>query len=405
MLTSDLLRVQRRGATITPRYLRAAAPIRKRVQPVAETLIETLKQARGQRRQQVEAALDAVAHHPADHQIFMGLRKLLLDRCELAVEEGIAPELIRACVFELSAAQRRQLEPGQQFDRSVVLAEAAEELELEAPAIEERLFGDLRANERLLRFRPLSATGLLDRYDVALAQGVLLRATRVSVALDGEAPGRLRQLFRAARFHGLLHRVLRHGEQGYVVQLDGPLSLFSAVQRYGIKLALFLPAVLRCRRWLLRADVLWGKQREATLFELGPDQGLVPRDKKITGVAPQLAKLVDDFRKLDSCWTVATNEQIFALPGEAVCVPDLVFCNTQTGEEVFLEAFGFWSRQAVWQRVETVSSGFPARLILCAGKQLRVSEELLDDETSAQLVVYKTTIRPKVILERLEASA
>ncbi len=289
MLTSDLLRVQRRGTALVPRYLCGSAPQRKRLLPVAEALAATLQQACGQRREQVEAALDNVPHRPADHQIFLGLRKLLLDRCELAVEDGVAPEQIRACVFDLSAAQRRQLEPCQQFDKAAVLAEAAEQLEVSQATIEERLFADLRANERLLRFRTLSAESLLERYDVALAQGVLLRATRVTIALDGEAPGRLRQLFRAARFHGLLHRVLRHGQRGYVVQLDGPLSLFSAVQRYGIKLALFLPAVLRCRRWLLRADVLWGKQREAALFELGPEEGLVPHDKKITGVAPELA--------------------------------------------------------------------------------------------------------------------
>ena len=96
---------------------------------------------------------------------------------------------------------------------------------------------------------------------------------------------------------------------------------------------------------------------------------------------------------------------IIALPGEAVCVPDLSFTNDDTGEEVFLEAFGFWSRGAVWQRIETLARGFPSRIILAIGKHLRVSEELLDEDDAGQLYVYKQTMRPKAILERLDAKA
>jgi predicted nuclease of restriction endonuclease-like RecB superfamily len=252
-------------------------------------------------------------------------------------------------------------------------------------------------------FREISPEALLDRYNVALVQGVLLRATRVTVALQGERPGHVRQLFRAARFHGLLHRVKRHGDDGWVVELDGPMSLFSSVQKYGLELAKFLPAILRCTRWRMRAEVLWGKRKERCVLELGQDAGLTPRDKRITGVAPELQSFVDAFGKLETSWDVADNDEIIALPGEAVCVPDLVFTNRDTGEEVFLEAFGFWSRQAVWQRIETLQrSDFEGRIILAVGKHLRVSEELLDDDDAGQIYVYKTKMRPKQILERLE---
>jgi predicted nuclease of restriction endonuclease-like RecB superfamily len=267
----------------------------------------------------------------------------------------------------------------------------------------ERLFADLRANERLVEMKKLSSQALLDRYDVALAQGVLLRAIRVQIALDGEDPGKVRQLFRAARFHGLMHRVRQLDEHRYLIELDGPFSIFSAVQKYGIKLAMFLPALLRCTRWRLRADIAWGKAKTEAVFELGPDDGLVPYDRSVSGVAPALAELIEGFRKLDCAWSVEANEHIFALPGEVVCVPDLVFSNAETGEQVFLEAFGFWSRTAVWQRIETLQSGFPSRILLAVGKQLRVSEEALGDDTPGELYVYKTSMRPKEILRRLES--
>jgi predicted nuclease of restriction endonuclease-like RecB superfamily len=213
----------------------------------------------------------------------------------------------------------------------------------------------------------------------------------------------VRQLFRAARFHGLLHRVTDEGEGRYLVELDGPFSLFTSSQKYGLKLAMFLPAVLRCRRWRLRADVLWGKRKEPMEFELGPGQGLVPHDERITGVAPELARFIEGFRRLDSKWELDENDEIIATPGVAVCVPDLRFTHRETGEVVFLEAFGFWSRQAVWQRIEAAEKGFPGRLILAIGKQLRVSEEVLAEDDAAQLYVYKSSMRPKAVLERLEA--
>ena len=51
----------------------------------------------------------------------------------------------------------------------------------------------------------------LDRYNVALAQAVLLRSTRVRVAFRGEPPQRYRQLLRAVKFHRLICEVEKTG--------------------------------------------------------------------------------------------------------------------------------------------------------------------------------------------------
>lgn len=401
MLTSDLLRVRRSGKTITPRYLDDKAI--KRLLPAAERLVAAFDGAEGQRREAIDEALGDVPFKPTDRLVVEGLKKLLADRATFACAEGPDPAELRGVTFERAAAARRALAPREELDRDALLAEVAREHHLAPAALEERLFADLRQNEVLTDMRRLDATSLMHRYNVALAQGVLLRATRVLVALDGEEPGRVRQLFRAARFHGLLHRVTEQDEGRYLIELDGPFSLFSAVQKYGLKLASFLPAILRCRRWLLRADVLWGKKKEPMQFELTPKRGLVPPDDQIRGVAPELEKFIDGFRALDSPWELTRNEDIIAIPGRAVCVPDLRFAHRKTGEIVYLEAFGFWSRKAVWQRVEDVREGFPGRILLAVGKQLRVSEEVLTDDDAGELYVYKASMRPKAVLARLDA--
>lgn len=402
MLTSDQLRVRRSGSQLAPRFLQGK--VRKRLLPVAEALVAAVEAGKGERREEVDARLGAIEHGPQDRIVVNGLTKLLMDRCEFAVPEGPDPAELREALFRHAAKRRADLAPTEPFDRAAVLREIADQLTLDPAEIESRLFVDLRANEVLLAFRAITPEALLDRYDVALVQAVLLRATKVSVALQGEKPGHVRQLFRAARFHGLLHRVERHGDDSWLIELDGPMSLFTAASKYGLELAKFLPAVLRCTRWRLRAEVLWGKKKDRCVLELGHDAGLVPRDRRITGVAPELADFVRGFEKLGSVWDIAENDEIIALPGEAVCVPDLVFTNRETGEEVFLEAFGFWSRQAVWQRIETLQrSDFDGRIILAVGKRLRVSEELLEDDAAGQIYVYKTKMRPKQILERLDA--
>ncbi len=403
MLTSDLLRVKRSGKAIEPRYL--SKKIADRLLPAAESMVAALDGAVGQRREVIDEALGAILFKPADRVTVQGLKKLLLDRCTFACSEGPDPIAIRRETFLSAAVARRELDGCETLDRDMVLTATAEHLGTTAAALEARLFADLKQNEVLTEARKLDAHALLDRYNVALVQGVLLRATRVVVALDGEAPGRVRQLFRAARFHGLLHRVRDEGEGRFVVELDGPFSLFAASQKYGLRLAMFLPAVLRCRRWRLQAHVLWGKRKEPMVLELGPEQGLVPHSRRITGVAPELARFMEGFCQLGSPWQLERNDEIIATPGEVVCIPDLRFTHGETGEVVFLEAFGFWSRQAVWQRIEAVERGFPGRIILAVGRQLRVSEELLGEHDAAQLYVYKTSMRPKVVLERLDASS
>lgn len=404
MLTGEQVRVRRRGVVVEPRYLTPKQ--RSVLASTAAALVATVEGATGQRRAELVEALDDVPHRPTDRLVVAGLRKLLLDRCEFSVEEGADPAALRAAVFGAAAARRRALGPREPFPRDAVLAEAARAFGLDSAALLDRLFADLRDNERLVGFRAIGAEALLDRYDVALAQAVLLRATQVTVTVEAEAPTRLRALFRAARFHGLLYRVRRCAPAVHRIELDGPLSLFSQSKRYGLKLAVFLLAVLRCQRFELEADLLWGRARQPARFRLDADRGLragsASAAATASGLAPEVEELRRRFAALESDWTVTRCDEILALPDEAVCIPDLVFDHRHTGERVYLEVFGFWSRQAVWQRVETIARGFPARIILAVGKHLRVSEEVLDEQEAGEIYVYRTKMSAKAILARLE---
>ena len=114
-----------------------------------------------------------------------GLAKVLEDRAEFEVVADIPPETVREKVFLAAATERRCAgrAAGHRtpFRREAVLEAVAQELGLEPERVAAALFADLKDENRMLRFDDLDAQRLIDRYNVALAQAVLLR----SVLVDG----------------------------------------------------------------------------------------------------------------------------------------------------------------------------------------------------------------------------
>ena len=120
----------------------------------------------------------------------------------------------------------------------------------------------------------------------------------------------------------------------------------------------------------------------------------------------EVAALLADLRQQEeSPWQVSPADAILGLPGIGVCVPDLEFVHRDGGQRVFLEVLGFWSRAAVWKRVEMATAGLPVPIVFAVSKHLRVSEEVLPAEAPAALYVYARTMNARAVLERVEAVA
>ena len=93
------------------------------------------------------------------------------------------------------------------------------------------------------------------------------------------------------------------------------------------------------------------------------------------------------------------------LPGAGLCVPDLAFVRARDGARVHFELLGFWSRDAVWRRVELVRAGLPHRILFAVSKGLRVGEAVLDETPTAALYVFARVIAAKQVLDRIERLA
>ena len=166
------------------------------------------------------------------------------------------------------------MKTGVAFDRNVIIKDVAEELKLTQDQVDVGLFADLKAEQRVITFDSCSADYLVKRYNVALAQAVLLRSTGMEVKVRDESPQRFRALFRAAKFHKLICTIKPGPNDSFGLQLDGPLSLFSSTQKYGLQLAMWLPTLMHCSNYELTANVRWGAQRKERLFALSSKDGI-----------------------------------------------------------------------------------------------------------------------------------
>jgi len=400
VLTADLVRARRYKGELKLRPLDART--RAAAEDTAAALIAVATAHVGQPRAAFDEACDAIAAAAVDARLAAGLTKLVEDRATFEAAAELDPEALRRDVFAAASAARRALPPGDHLDRAAVLAAVAAERGLTAADVEGALYADLRAAHRLIDFAPLTPAALVDAYDEASAQAVLLRAVKVAVEVECAAADDYRRLFRQLKFQRLLHTISPRPAGGYRIEIDGPYSLFESVTRYGLALALALPAIRACARWKLDAELRWGADRTPLAFRL--------EGKAIAAAAPaplpdDLAALVRAVADLDTPWRAAPADALLDLPGVGVCAPDLVFTHGETGESVYLEVLGYWSRAAVWRRVELVERGLADRVVFAVGQHLRVSEDALGDELPGALYIYKRTMQARPILDRIEQVA
>ena len=404
MLTTDLVRVRRRGGRISASPLRRAE--RERMLAVAEAYVAAARAAVGGPRGQFEAACDEVPSAATDYKLVKGLRKLVRDRCAFEVRDDVDVPALRRAVFGRAAEARRALDDAEAFDREAVIAAAAADLGLPVDALPGALFADLKANHLLTAFDDIGGPALVERYEIAQQQAILLRAVRVVVTFRRPDPGGLRLFFRRLKFHRLLYRATRLPDDACRVEIDGPFSLFQSVTSYGLQLAMLLPVLPACGPgWELEADVRWGSDRQPLEFRLEGDPAAKAGGEDDYRLPDEVARLRDQFLRMRTPWQVAVAHELLDLPGVGLCVPDLVFTHEASGRRVHLEVLGYWSREAVWRRVDLVEAGLPQPIVFAVSRRLRVSEEVLDADLPSRLYVYKGVMSARAVEELLDASS
>lgn len=397
MLTADLVHTRRKGdqlfvVPLGARHDQAVA--------LAADVLGTVEAHEGQRREELDAALDAIEVEPRDDKLKRGLFKLVEDGLAFEVDAAADPVALRAEVFEAAATARRE----GRFERAAVIGAVASARGMEAAVVEPSLYADLKS-QHVVRFadRAVLEAGpeaLVRRYELAQPQAVLLRATRVEATVTPRDAAALRALFRKLKFLGLLHAIVRDGARVRIT-IDGPFNLFAQTTKYGVALARALPALTGVGPHDLVADVRWGKERLPLRFELHGERAAGESDVEAR-LGDDAQSLLDRFGARESTWEVRAASELVDVAGRGVVVPDLVFTHT-SGFRVLVEVMGFSARDAVFARVELAASGALPPMIFCASEKLRVSEALLPDDEGPTLLVYKGVVPLGGIEEKLEA--
>lgn len=371
MLTGKQVRVRVSKGRLIPGYLK---PDSSEWLDVAEQMLFVYRAAVGRTRGEIEADLTDLLGDGPSQLVHQGLAKLLEDRCEYEIATDLTPEQVREAAFRLAALEHAEsAQAGRPFDRAAVLQAAADELGHPSELLDRALFADLRDEQRILQFDTCTPEQLLHRYNVALAQAILLRSVRVEIRLWEESAARFRALFRQVKFRQLI--CTAHPERsGYRLTLDGPLSLFSATQKYGLQLALFLPALLHCKAFELQADVRWGTERKAHTFTLSANDGLrshLPDFGVFT--PPVLETFAANFRAKVAGW--ALDDEPHPQPVEkTIWVPDFTLTHAATGKQVFVEILGFWRQVNLDEQYRRLQKALPGQFILAVSGQYQTDE-------------------------------
>lgn len=407
MLTGDLVRAKVSGATIRPSFVGEGRPA---IHEAAGELLDVFREgAEGKwRREQLDEAVDAVIGDNRDHKLLHGLAKVLADRSEFSVESPIPPLELRIAAFRL-ARERGPLAfeagPLARPTSSDVFTELESRLGHPADTLAELLYADRREEQRLVSCDVPSAEWLVQRYDVALAQSLLLHASEVRVFLEEPTVPRVRQLFRWVKFHQLVHTVQRVGNELHV-HLDGPMSLFGQSTRYGMQLAQFLPALLLQEFWSLQATVLWTKAKHEKTFDLTYTDGLTSHLADTgTWTSREQQSFAERFPLLNSPWKLLDAIEPIDLDGRGVIMPDFTF--TDGKRTAHLELVGFWRKDWLARRLELLTAHGPKNLILAVSRKLLTSKEgeKFADNFPGEVVPFSEVIPPKAILAAIEKVA
>ena len=425
MLTADLVDARKKDGELILRPLDREG--RAEALEIASSLLDAAHGHVGRRREELDEAWDAAVSDVAAKRVKLaaGLRKLAADACTFEAETDIDPSEIRRVLFTHASEARRRCGDGERLDRAAVVAEAATLLGLPPDVVERAMFADLRSEHVLRAAPPLDAASLVEAWELGQTQAVLLAAVRLTCEVRSASPGLVRAFFAKLKFHKLLFSAERldGDDPGWKVVIDGPFSMFDAVTKYGLRLALAYPALRTLERWSLVADIKWGKTREPLVFRAGTlaqpttepgADGATKRPRRTAAarapapvvahasephLADDVRELLDGIHALDAGWRARPASALLDVPGQGICIPDLELSREGERDPVYVEVLGYWSRDAVFRRAELAESGLGARVVFAVSSRLRVSAEILDDRVPSSIYVYKGKMSPRAIVD------
>ncbi len=411
MLTLDLLRLHVAGNTVTPIYLTTSGG--RKFRDIAGSIIAVYHAHVGSDLGALAQALDELAGNSADIKVYRGLAKILHDSLTIVPPVEVNAEELRRTVFTL-AAQGGPLVRNADMLFPHTVAEKVEDiaatLGMDAPTLHASLYADLKDRQCIHAVDlTLTPEALIQRYNTALAQAMVFRATRMVL----DVYDNYRLLFKYLKLTGLMHSITplsgtvlparESGSalpaRGYRLDIDGPVSLFTHSERYGCSMANLIPAILKCQQWRLAAKVHVG--HEEKIFRLSPRDGLTShyRDEPVFNSRYEEALFSRFSKSARHKWVIEREGAILSL-GDTVMIPDFKFTHPD-GRVAHLEIVGFWTPQYLTRKLAKVQKLALPNMIIAIPAALNCAR----DTFSGEVIHFKGSLLLKDLLPSLERVA
>jgi predicted nuclease of restriction endonuclease-like RecB superfamily len=404
MLTGDLVRprLRKRGSQVVINLL----PDNAKRQRIARDLIALFREHEGRPQYVWDAALEAFEGDSIDYVVIRGLAKVLADAATFeAVESPVAPATIRQRVFAQGPVFRT-IDLFHQHTRDDVLAAVAGEFGVDPELVAYLLFADRPAEYVLVDTGPdWTPSALIARYNLELARGVLYWARVMHIDVFDS----YKDFWRYLKLFKLMFWASPKPEGGYHVELDGPISPFvTSTTRYGRQFAAFLPALLLCDRWQMRADVRPPQFDSVLTYHLN-DQAPLSSHFRRSGdfdsrmEADFAAEFHAKFGDTRQGWELTHEDEVILL-GDTVMIPDFTLTHRKSGRRAVIEIVGFWHPEYLRRKVEKVRAAQRGDLILLVYEGVNLTPASLEDVPS-QVLYFKNKPVLKDVMVLVEAVA
>ncbi len=374
-------------------------------QQTAADLIALLQSHIGQSQTSWETVLEAYEGERVDYIIVRGLAKVLSDGANFApLETPLPPKEIRERLFSYGPVfTNAQL--FQQQTRHDVMQALANELGSSTEHLEASLFADRFASAILSDAgHEWTPAGLIARYNLELARGVLYWASHMRI----EVHGGYKDLWKYLKFFKLMFWI-QEQEDGYVVDLDGPISPFvSATTRYGRQFAAFLPALMLCERWKMVASVRSPQTWSMVTYRLDASSALQSHFKQSGPFDSRLEadfahEFEEKFGSKRGQWLLTREDEVLNL-GDTVMIPDFALTHKRTRQRILIELVGFWHPDYLRRKVEKVRAAQCHNLLLLVYEGVNLAAEALQD-VPGEVLYFKQKPVLKDVMSVVEAMA
>ncbi len=384
MLNRDLISVRHRKGVIQPALVPVTSPVHL---DTAWQLISAYRQAAAQRQSANSLAeyLSPLIDGSPNRRQAQALQKLLDERCTFSTNNAIDYPAMRTALFQVTTQLLQGDAPlgsMEEFQDAAASRLAAINPEF-ATAMP---YGDLPENNVLEKFDDIEPRQLLERYNVALVQGLLLSASKLEVWLETSDAPQLRRIFKYLRFFQLLATIENDSqpEKGSANSLqslhfivDGPSSILEQSKRYGLQLAVFFPAICTAEFWRIRAKIHW--QDQPVTLELDNSSELVCPYHNFAAYVPDEIKLFQQhFQDKVTDWKFVTDTPLLRGAGKEFIIPDFSFRKGR--KTVHLELFNRWHANYLQHRLDWLAKHPTAPIIIGVDRSIIKKDPALAEE-------------------------